>query len=658
MSSTSTSTYRRLEIASAPASGACMHCARCSMIARWATSRACKGTSSRRPSSTRPPRGSTCCCCLALDLSRRLSGACATAMESFSIAVDTIVTGQAKMVLAGAFDDLNEDSMLEFANMKATANTDEEMKKDRLPKELSRPMSSTRAGFVESHGSGVAVLMAGDLAVEMGVPIYGVVGLVHAAMDREGRSVPAPGKGVLTIASESSTARFSPTLSLAYRRQQLEAETRGLDEWRESAFIALEADLEEDAEFADERRAALMTEYTRLQSSAQRRWGNEFWKGHNDIAPLRGALATWGLTVDDIGFCSCHGTSTKLNDKNESDILNTQMTALGRKEGNPLMVVTQKWLTGHPKGPAFVWQVNGAMQAILSGRVPGNRNLDNVDPELRANGHLLYTSTTLDVGQLKAAVITSFGFGQAGGEMLLVHPDFFLATMSDSQLDAHVASRDARLKDAFKFHEDVTAGRKKYVEVKTAAPYGDDQVKPFLLQLDSRTNAPTRARLHAAGPARQLDFTPPPRGPVTSGAVAHAVERSLAEAVGGGGEASASSVGVDVESIANSCFVKDTFLERNYTSEERAQCGAIARSYAGLWAGKEAVAKALGNSGVTLKSAGASLQDIELLRAADGTVAATLHGHAKEEAARVGVRGLKLSLSYTDDVAVAVAVST
>merc|ERR1712166_1281933 len=46
-------------------------------------------------------------------------GACATAMESFAIAVDTIVTGQAKMMVAGAFDDLNEESMTEFANMKA-----------------------------------------------------------------------------------------------------------------------------------------------------------------------------------------------------------------------------------------------------------------------------------------------------------------------------------------------------------------------------------------------------------------------------------------------------------------------------------------------------------------------------------------------------------
>merc|ERR1712167_450988 len=115
----------------------------------------------------------------------------------------------------------------------------------------------------------------------------------------------------------------------------------------------------------------------------------------------------------------------------------------------------------------------------------------------------------------------------------------------------------------------------------------------------------------------------------------------------------ASSVGVDVETIANPCFLNSTFLQRNYTKQERDECGTASRSYAGLWAGKEAVVKVLGNAGATLKSAGAPLQDVELHRADDGSVSVTLHGYAAEEAARVGINTLKVSLSYTDDLAVA-----
>merc|ERR1719161_447971 len=244
------------------------------------------------------------------------SGCLCDSNESFSIAVDTIVTGQAKMMVAGAFDDLNEESMLEFANMKATANTDEQMAQERSPKECSRPMTSTRSGFVESHGSGTALLMAGDLAVEMGVPIYGVVGLVHCAMDREGRSVPAPGKGVLTIASEAPGARYSPALSLDYRRSHLQAELQGVEEWYRNATSQWEKDSANIApEEKQQHRTAISEEYVRQKGAAKRQWCSEWWKGHSSISPLRGALAAWNLTVDDVGMCSCHGTSTKLMTK-------------------------------------------------------------------------------------------------------------------------------------------------------------------------------------------------------------------------------------------------------------------------------------------------------------------------------------------------------
>jgi fatty acid synthase subunit alpha len=58
----------------------------------------------------------------------------------------------------------------------------------------------------------------------------------------------------------------------------------------------------------------------------------------------------WGLTVDDIGVASFHGTGTKANDENESRVTQLQMQHLGRKKGNPILTVFQKYLTGHPKG--------------------------------------------------------------------------------------------------------------------------------------------------------------------------------------------------------------------------------------------------------------------------------------------------------------------
>jgi len=584
-------------------------------------------------------------------------GACATAMESFAIAYDTITSGQAKIMVVGAFDDISEESMLEFANMKATCNNDDDTAKGRSPKEMCRPMTSSRAGFMESHGAGIHVLMAGDLAVEMGVPIYAVLGQVHTAMDKEGRSVPAPGKGVLTVVSESSAAKYAPTLQISYRRAQLQAELAGIDTWKVASQAAFDdGSLELDEGEMHLRQQAIDEEHQRLVAAAKRKWGTEWWKGHDSISPLRGALATWGLTVDDIGLASCHGTSTKLNDQNESDIINSEMEMLGRTDGNPLFVVTQKWLTGHPKGPASAWQVGGAIQSMVTGRIPGNRNLDNVDPMLRKYKHLLYTSQTLEVGPLKAAVVTSFGFGQAGGQLLLVHPDYFLASLPDIMVDQYKLKRDMRHQHVCCFQEEVMAGRRPFVQVKNEAPYDSAQTTAWLTNRACRIDGKTSSsHPHAPLPFATLptmadatlDFTMP----VVAGSEANLQSALLSAA----GMSAGRSVGVDVEPIDNPAFNKETFLHRNYTQKEQDACARSDRALAGLWAGKEAVVKALGNAGARLRSAGAPLAEVELERQADGAVHVHLHGDAAKEASRIGVDSVFVSLSYADGLAVAVA---
>ncbi|KAJ1969223.1 fatty acid synthase alpha subunit Lsd1, partial [Dispira parvispora] len=112
-------------------------------------------------------------------------GACATAAESVEIGVETIQTGKAKIVLVGGYDDFQEEGSYEFGNMKATSNTDEEFKRGRTPREMSRPSTTTRSGFMESYGSGIQVLMSANVAIEMGVPIYGIIALTNTATDKE-----------------------------------------------------------------------------------------------------------------------------------------------------------------------------------------------------------------------------------------------------------------------------------------------------------------------------------------------------------------------------------------------------------------------------------------------------------------------------------------
>ena len=70
----------------------------------------------------------------------------ATALQSMEIASDTILSGKAKVMIAGGFDDLCEEGSYEFGNMKATSNSETELAMGREPTEMSRPTTTTRAG--------------------------------------------------------------------------------------------------------------------------------------------------------------------------------------------------------------------------------------------------------------------------------------------------------------------------------------------------------------------------------------------------------------------------------------------------------------------------------------------------------------------------------
>lgn len=143
-------------------------------------------------------------------------------------------------------------------------------------------------------------------------------------------------------------------------------------------------------------------------------------------------LAAVGVAADDIAVLSKHDTSTHANDPNESDLHERIAAALGRSDGNPLYVISQKTLTGHAKGGAAAFQIAGLLSVLRSGLVPPNRSLDCVDPALRRHPHLVWLREALDLSACppKAALLTSLGFGHVSALLALVHPEAFHAAVT------------------------------------------------------------------------------------------------------------------------------------------------------------------------------------------------------------------------------------
>jgi len=163
---------------------------------------------------------------------------------------------------------------------------------------------------------------------------------------------------------------------------------------------------------------------------------------------LARSLAKLGVGADDIAVISKHDTSTLANDPNETELHERLADAMGRSEGAPLFVVSQKSLTGHSKGGAAAFQMMGLCQILRDGVIPPNRSLDCVDDELAGSAHFVWVRDTLrlrDKFPLKAGLITSLGFGHVSGLVALVHPQAFLASLSADERQDYKQRADARV---------------------------------------------------------------------------------------------------------------------------------------------------------------------------------------------------------------------
>lgn len=175
-------------------------------------------------------------------------------------------------------------------------------------------------------------------------------------------------------------------------------------------------------------------------------------------------LAALGVIPDDIAVVSKHDTSTNANDPNESELHNTLAHAIGRTEGNPLFVISQKTLTGHAKGGACIFQINGLTQLFRSGVIPGNASLDCVDPKLARDDHMVWLREPMRIGDgagscaVKAALATSLGFGHVSGFVALVHPGAFEAAVAAS------AGADALKNWRTKANARLAAGQRRFEE--------------------------------------------------------------------------------------------------------------------------------------------------------------------------------------------------
>ena len=135
-------------------------------------------------------------------------------------------------------------------------------------------------------------------------------------------------------------------------------------------------------------------------------------EGEGASRAIKSALQSAGITANDVDYVNAHGTSTVLNDKNETAAIKS---ALGER-AYKIPVSSTKSMTGHLLGAA------GALEAIISlltlnnGVVPPTINYSAQDPDCDLN---FVPNQAKEYDALNIAISNSFGFGGHNGVVVI-----------------------------------------------------------------------------------------------------------------------------------------------------------------------------------------------------------------------------------------------
>lgn len=125
--------------------------------------------------------------------------------------------------------------------------------------------------------------------------------------------------------------------------------------------------------------------------------------GEGAVRSMQNALQDAGLAPQVVDYINAHGTSTPLNDVNETNAIKTVFG----KHAYELVVSSTKSMTGHLLGAAGGVEAIATVLSIYNSLIPPTINLTNPDPECDLN----YSPLNATTKNIEVAISNTFGFG-------------------------------------------------------------------------------------------------------------------------------------------------------------------------------------------------------------------------------------------------------
>lgn len=168
----------------------------------------------------------------------------------------------------------------------------------------------------------------------------------------------------------------------------------------------------EDLEHATKRGATILGEIVGFGSS-----GDAYHitapapEGEGASRAMKAAMNDAGIDPEHIDYINAHGTSTVLNDKNETAAMKTAL----KDHAYKVSISSTKSMTGHLLGAAGAIELVACIKVLETGLIPPTINLDTPDPECDLN----YTPNKTIEKRVNIAMSNSFGFGGHNASLIV-----------------------------------------------------------------------------------------------------------------------------------------------------------------------------------------------------------------------------------------------